>query len=68
MPPTTALGPFHVPPAWGVPVNPVDKTTDVPSLHTVKVPLVPALAATVSVTVAVAVEFAQGAVPVTVYV
>jgi len=42
--------------------------TDAPLLQIVSVPFVPAFGAAFSVTVNVAVAFAQGAVPVTVYV
>ena len=68
MPPTTALGPLQVPPASGVPPNELINPTEALLLHTVSVPFVPAFGAAFSVTVTVAVEFAQGATPATVYV
>ena len=68
MPPTTALGPLHAPPAAGVPPNRAKSEVDAPLLQIVSVPLVPASAAAFSVTVTVAVALVQGAVPVTVYV
>ena len=66
MPPTTALGPLQVPPASGVPPKLLINPTDALLLHTVSVPLVPAVGAAFSVTVTVAVAFAQGTTPVTV--
>jgi hypothetical protein len=44
----------------------VNRLIEAPLLQTVKVPFVPAFGSPVSVTVTVAVAFAQGAVPVTV--
>ena len=66
MPPTTALGPVHVPPAFGVPPKDELNATATPLLQTESVPLVPAFGSAFSVTVTVAVEFTQGATPVTV--
>ena len=66
MPPTTGLGPLHVPPACGDPPNEAFNATLAPVLHTANVPLEPAFGAAFSVTVTVAVAFVQGAVPFTV--
>ena len=60
MPPTTALGPLQVPPAWGVP--PVASATAAELLHTVNVASVPALVAAFSVTVTVDASLTHGAV------
>ena len=59
-----SVGSVHVPPASGLPPSCANRPVATPLLHKVIAPSVPASAAVVSVTVTVAVAFAQGAVPV----
>src|SRR5690606_40422468 len=66
-PPATALGPLQVPPAAGVPPKESSRLIATPFAQTSMVREVPALTEASSFTVTVAVAFAQGLVPVTVY-
>ena len=68
MPPTTALGPLHVPPACGVPPRLLIKLTGAPELQAVRDPFVPAFGAALSATVTVAASLTHGATAVSVYV
>ena len=65
LPPVRPAG-VHVPPAAGEPPKELNKFAAAPLLQKALVPFVPAFAAGFTVTATVAVEFAQGAVPVTV--
>ena len=64
--PITGLGPLHVPPA-SAPVSCVNRSIELPLLHTVIEPSAPAFGEPVSFTVTVALALLQGATPVTVY-
>ena len=55
MPPTTALGPLHVPPASGVPPSCAKSEVDASEEHSVIVPSVPASGGVLIVTVTVAI-------------
>src|SRR5690606_15343133 len=66
-PPATALGPLQVPPAAGVPPRESSRLIATPFAQMSMVREVPALTGACSFTVTVAVAFAQGLVPVTVY-
>ena len=63
IPPTTVLGPDHVPPTPGVPPKLFTKAIGALVLHKVMLPLVPATGAVVSVTVTVAVAVTHGNTP-----
>ena len=66
-PSTTALGPLHVPPASGVPLIKLKRSTAAPVVHNVAAPGVPGSGLVTTVTVTVAEVAGQGAVPATVY-
>ena len=59
-------GPVHVPPASGVPFNPVVNAVAGLEEHSVRPPSIPASGKTLIVTVTVAVSSGHGAVPETV--
>ena len=67
LPPVRPAG-VHVPPAAGEPPKELNRFTAAPLLQSVIAPFVPAFAAVFTVTATVAVAFAHGATPVTVYV
>ena len=59
---------LQLPVRTGVPVSPVNRSTEGVPWQIVRVPPVPALGAAFTVAITVAVALVQGAVPVTVYV
>ncbi|MBZ0254146.1 MAG: hypothetical protein K8I02_12470, partial [Candidatus Methylomirabilis sp.] len=63
IPPTTGLGPLHVPPAAGAPPKESRRLIAAPFAQMLIERLVPALTGFCSATVTVAVALAQGAVP-----
>ena len=68
MPPLTAEGPLHVPPASGVPPSCAKSEAGASLLQSVIVPSVPGSGGVLITTVTVALSSGQGAVPATVYV
>ena len=66
MPPATALGPLHVPPASGVPPSCANSEEAASEEHSVIAPSVPASGGVLMVTVTVALSSGHGAVPTTV--
>ena len=66
MPPATALGPLHVPPASGVPPSCAKSEVAASEEHRVIAPSVPTSGGVLIVTVTVAVSSGHGAVPATV--
>ncbi len=65
-PSTTALGPLHVPPASGVPLIKLMRSTAAPVVHNVAAPGVPGSGLVTTFTVTVAEVDGQGVVPATV--